>query len=228
MRHHGVRLLVALLTFTIGLAVVWTLQLIPNLESAILDRFWSVDTSVVSPVVLVSDSAEDANEIYRVLIQRQFTFNDEPRLIVIRAETTGCRMYEDESVNVDWEHRTFPEMLKETMPEASQETLDNYLEANKSPKPLRVANVGINYMLVRDSDLPHDEFGQFWSKFYKKFPNASGLLFFSEVGFNNRHDQAFVYAGRTCGGLCGSGEYVLLRKVNGKWEIQKEQGLWVS
>ena len=228
MLHHGVRLLVALLTFTIGIAVVWTLHLIPNLESAILDRFWSVDTSVVSPVVLVSDSAEDANEIYRVLIQRDSTFNDELKLIVIQAETTGCRMYEDESVSVDWEHQTFQEMLKESMPEASPQTLDNYLEANKSPKPLRVANLGINYVLVKESELSHDDIGQFWSRFYKKFPNASGLLFFSDVGFNNRHDQAFVYAGRTCGGLCGSGEYVLLRKINGKWEIQKEQGIWVS
>lgn len=220
MLHHGVRLLVAIATFTIGIAVVWTLQ---------LDRFWNVNTSDVSAVVLLSDPAEDANEIYRLLIQRELTFNDEIKLIVLQAETTGCPMFEDESVRKNWDHtQPFHEMVKESMPEAAPQTLDNYLAANKNSKPLRVANLGINYVLVRNSDLPADEFGWFWTKFYKRYPNSSGILYFSDVGFNERHDQAFVYSARTCGGLCGSGEYVLLRKVNGKWEILKERELWVS
>jgi len=228
MLHHGVRLLVAIVTFTIGIAVAWTLQLIPNLESAFLDRVWNINASDVSPVVLV-DSVEDANEIYRLLVQRESSFNDEIKLIVLQAETTGCPMYEDESARQKWgQSQTLHEMLKESMPEVSPQTLDNYLAANKSPKPLRVANLGINYVVVRDNDIPDDGYDRFWSRFYKKYPNSSGILFFSDVGFNDRHDQAFVYAGKTCGGLCGEGEYVLLRKVNGKWEILKENNLWVS
>ena len=35
MRRHGVRLLVAILTFACGVAVVWPLQLIQRFESAI-------------------------------------------------------------------------------------------------------------------------------------------------------------------------------------------------
>ena len=225
MRNHGVRLLVAILTFTIGLAVVWTLHLIPNVENAVLDRFWNVGD--MSPVVLV-DSLEDANEIYRVLLQRDFTFGDKTKLIVLQSQTTGCPMFEDESVRQKWDYaKPFHEMLKESMPEAMTQTLDNYLAVNKTSKPLRVANLGVDYTLVNPSDLP-TEYGRFWTMFYKKFPNSSALLFFSDVGFNDAHDQAFVYAGRTCGGDCGSGEYVLLRKVNGKWEIQKERDLWVS
>ena len=228
MLNHGFRLLVAISTFTIGIAVVWTLQLIPNLENAVLDRFWNINTSDVSPVILV-DSVEDANEIYRVLVQKEFTFNGEIKLLVLQAETTGCPMFEDESARQEWAYsKPFHEMLKESMPEALPQTLDNYLAVNKSSKPLRVANLGVDYVLVKDSDLPNDGHGGFWSGFYKKYPNSSGILFFSNVGFNDRHDQAFVYAGKTCGGLCGSGEYVLLRKINGKWEIQKESALWVS
>lgn len=228
MLNHGVRLLVAISTFTIGIAVVWTLQLIPKLESAVVDRFWNVNTSDVTPVSLV-DSVADANEIYRLLVQKEFIFNDEIKLIVLRAETTGCPMYEDESVRQEWNiSRPFHEMLKESMPEADPQTLDNYLAANKGSKPLRVANLGINYVLVKDSDLPDDGLERFWTRFYKKYPNSSGIVFFSDVGFNAQHDQAFLYAGKTCGGLCGEGEYVLLRKINGKWEIQKEDPLWVS
>lgn len=219
MLRHGVRLLVAIATFTIGLAVVWILQ---------SDRFWSINTSDVTPVVLV-DSDRDANEIYRLLVQREFTSNNEVKLIVLQAETTGYPMYEDESVRQKWDQtRTLHEMLKQTMPEVAPQTLDNYLAINQSSKPLRVTDLGINYVLVRDSDLPDDRYDRFWAKFYNKYPTSSGLLFFSDVGFNDRHDQAFLYAGKTCGGLCGEGEYVLLRKVHGKWEILKEQGLWIS
>jgi len=225
MLHHGVRLLVAIVTFTIGIAVAWTLHLIPNLETFV-DQVWKVNTSDVSPVVLV-DSVADANEIYRLLVERQFT--DEINLIVVQAETTSCPMYEDESARKEWnQSQTLHEMLKESMPELSPQTLDNYLEVNKSSKQLSGANLGIYYVLVRKSDLPGGEFDHFWASFYKKYPNSSGLLFFSDVGFNDRHDQAFVYAGKTCGGLCGIGEYVLLRKVNGKWEIRQEHELWIS
>jgi hypothetical protein len=228
MLNHGVRLLVAISTFTIGIAVVWTLQLIPKLESAVVDRFWNINASDVSPVSLV-DSVADANEIYRLLVQKEFIFNDEIKLIVLEAETTGCPMYEDESASEKWGvSQPFHEMLKESMPEADPQTLDNYLAANKSRKPLRVADLGIDYVLVNNSDLPDGGYERFWTRFYEKYPNSSGLVFFSDIGFNAQHDQAFLYAGRTCGGLCGAGEYVLLRKVNGKWEIRKEHALWVS
>jgi hypothetical protein len=228
MLNHGVRLLVAISTFTIGIAIVWTLQLIPKLENAVVDRFWNVKTSDVSPVSLV-DSVADANEIYRLLVQRDFVSNNEIKLIVLRAETTGCPMYEDESIRQKMEFsRSFHEMLAESMPEAATQTLDNYLAVNQGSKPLRVANLGVDYVLVKDSDFPAGRYDQFWARFYERYPKSSGILFFSEVGFNDRHDQAFLYAGRTCGGLCGGGEYVLLRKVNGKWEIQKEHDLWVS
>ena len=114
------------------------------------------------------------------------------------------------------------------MPEAEVQTLDNYLLSNKSMQELKVWNLGVNYLIVGRRDLPDSNFENFWDQFYRRYPNSSGILFFSKVGFNDRHDQAFLYAGRSCGGLCGGGEYVLLNKVNGEWVISKEQGLWVS
>jgi hypothetical protein len=54
------------------------------------------------------------------------------------------------------------------------------------------------------------------------------LLFFSRIGFNPQYNQAFLYAGKSCGGLCGFGSYFLLAKQEGKWIIERQQGLWVS
>ena len=230
MLRHSLRLLVAILTFVFGISIFWVSQLIPHVVTSFVDRFFIVNNSDVSPVTLVRlNSDEEANEIYRLLVHQKFIFNDEIKLIVLKAETTGCPMYEDESVKEKFGlTEPFHKMMSDWMPEAEVQTLDNYLLRNKTGQELKVWNLGINYVIVRNSDLPEDSFYDFWARFYKKYPNSSGIVFFSNVGFNERHDQAFVYVGRSCGGLCGAGEYVLLNKVNGQWVVKDEQDLWVS
>jgi len=226
MRRHSIRLFIAILMFTLGISIFRVSQV----ASTLVDRFLTTNHTDVSPVTLPRlNSDEEANEIYRVLVRREFTINDEIQLIVIQAETTSCPMYEDESVKEKFGvTEEFHQMMSKTMPEAEVQTLDNYLLSNKGQQELKVWNLGVNYLMVRNSDLPDSKFENFWDRFYRKYPNSTGLMFFSKVGFNDRHDQAFLYMGRSCGGLCGVGEYVLLNKVNGEWVVSKEQELWVS
>jgi hypothetical protein len=227
MRRFRMRLFIAVLTFAFGISIFWASQLIRQAGTTLVDRFLATNNSDVSPVRI--DSDEDANEIYRLLVHRKFIFNDEIKLIVLEAETTSCPMYEDESVREKWGvTEPFHQLMNKWMPEAQLQTLDNYLLSNKTRQELKVWNLGINYVLISNSDLPDGTVENFWERFYKKYPNSPGLAFFSKVGFNDRHDQAFVYVGRSCGGLCGAGEYVLLNKVNGQWVVCNEQGLWVS
>jgi hypothetical protein len=219
------RLCIAVLTFTLGISIFWIIR---EVKTTLVDRLLTVNSSDVSPVTL-ANSDEDANEIYRLLVHCKFIFNDEIKLIVIKAETTGCPMYEDESVREKWAvTESFHQLMNKWMPEAELQTLDNYVLSNKTRQELKVWNLGINYVLIRDSDLPDGTIENFWATFYKKYPNSPGLVVFSKVGFNDRHDQAFVYVARSCGGLCGAGDYVLLNKVNGEWVVLNEQGLWVS
>ena len=228
MLRHSLRVSVAIVTFTIGVAIFRAFQLIPYLETAVVDHFFV--NSDVGPVSLVRfDSDKDANEIYRLLVHRKFIFNDKIKLIVLQAQTTGCPLYEDETVSKKFGHtETFHQVMNKLMPEAQRQTLDDYLMRNKNTQELKVSNLEIDYVIVRDRDLPNGEFGNFWGRFYKKYPNSPGIAYFSNVGFNDQHDQAFVYVGRACGGLCGSGEYVLLKKLNNRWEVLNEQVLWVS
>jgi hypothetical protein len=210
--------------------MAWALKLIPRGETSMVESFSPVNnTDLISVIPVISDSPDDSNEIYNLFVHEKFMFDDEIKLIVLQAETTGCPMYEDESVKEKWGHaETFHETVKTSMSEVESQTLDDYLARNKTAEPLTVSIVDVPYVLVKDSDLPDDKFDRFWTKFYRKYPNSSGIVFFSKVGFNYQHNQAFLYAGRTCGGLCGEGEYVLLSKVDGRWRIVKEQALWVS
>ena len=42
MLRHGIRVGVAILTFSIGVAIFWPLQLIQRLETALVDRFYDI------------------------------------------------------------------------------------------------------------------------------------------------------------------------------------------
>ena len=228
MSRYGIRLTVAILTFLTGIALFWPLKLIQRLETALVDRFYNVVSDHdVRPISLTFDSATDANEIYRLLIHDQLTSSREVKLILLWAETTSYNNLTDDS-QPEWKHpEEFHKLVKEAMPEAEPQTLDNYLLRNRDPEQLKVWNLDVNYALVTKNELPDDVL-EFWRGYYEKFPSSSRLIFFSNVGFNNKHDQAFVFVSHACGGLCGGGGYVLLKKVNGKWEIQNHQGLFVS
>ena len=71
--------------------------------------------------------------------------------------------------------------------------------------------------------------GTSWRGFYESYPNSVGYIVLSRVGFNPERDQAFLYIGRGCGGLCGEGYYVLLGKDGGgAWSVKHKDMLWVS
>jgi hypothetical protein len=53
--------------------------------------------------------------------------------------------------------------------------------------------------------------------------SAGSVVFeVSAVGFNNGRTRALVYTGHHCGNLCGGGQYHLLVKKEGKWQIDRE------
>jgi len=56
-----------------------------------------------------------------------------------------------------------------------------------------------------------------WKTYYERHPNSGGWIELSAVGFNPSKTIAVVYAGHSCGGLCGGGTFHILQKVDGKW-----------
>jgi len=64
--------------------------------------------------------------------------------------------------------------------------------------------------------------------FDARFPDNFGYFIVSHVGLNLNKTEALLYVDHFCGGLCGGGEYVLMRKVNGVWHLVDQHGTWVS
>jgi hypothetical protein len=67
-----------------------------------------------------------------------------------------------------------------------------------------------------------------WARFYKEHPDASGFWDFSAVGYSGNGLEALVYMGHHCGGRCGTGNLVLLRRENGSWVVKNRLMLWIS
>jgi hypothetical protein len=67
-----------------------------------------------------------------------------------------------------------------------------------------------------------------WEEFNQLYPKSQGIMSLSRVGFNPSKTQALAYVGNECGGLCGIGNFFLLRKESGKWRIQTQLNAWIS
>jgi|ERR1035437_2656483 hypothetical protein len=67
-----------------------------------------------------------------------------------------------------------------------------------------------------------------WSYFHLKYPKAVGLVRFSGISFNDDHTKAQVTFAFGCGGLCGHGNLMTLRKINGRWIVTDFGIGWVS
>jgi hypothetical protein len=72
------------------------------------------------------------------------------------------------------------------------------------------------------------DLGQNAADFQAKFPHSFGFYVVSHVGMNLTKTEALLYIEHYCGGLCGGGDYVLMRKVNGTWQVIDRHGTWVS
>jgi hypothetical protein len=67
-----------------------------------------------------------------------------------------------------------------------------------------------------------------WEAFYKKYPNSSGVIQISRVGFDNKQTQAILYFGEQSHYVAGAGYLIFLAKDEGKWMVKEQVMLWIS
>jgi|SRR5215813_6375736 len=113
----------------------------------------------------------------------------------------------------------------------SQETVDDYMAKNaKSHQLTKSFDLKLKYTLI-----PKEKIEQIfkngldgWGEFYMQFPGSFGLIALSRAGLNSSGNQALVYISHSCGGLCGTGHYMLLVKKEQRWVVQKKFMAWIS
>ncbi|MGA7296434.1 MAG: hypothetical protein WBW92_02840, partial [Rhodanobacteraceae bacterium] len=64
--------------------------------------------------------------------------------------------------------------------------------------------------------------------FYKRYPATSGFVRVSQSVLTKDRQQALIYVAHYCGGLCGTGTVLLLKRSGSTWRIVKKEMLWIS
>jgi hypothetical protein len=119
----------------------------------------------------------------------------------------------------------------------TDDVIADYESKHKQEKNLKSRlNIPFEYTLISDKQLKkifadrrnHDMTNQAWKKFYELYPRSAGYNSVSRIGYDKEKRRALVYFVNWCGDLCGTGSYVFLEKVDGKWTVQEIAGIWIS
>ena len=172
-------------------------------------------------------------EIYRVydaVIAEMFkggnvTFDTQAvvKMYVINDTTTTSFASDENKENWD--------QVKIRLPKLSDDLIKVFESRLKSPTRLeRRFNLGLSYVLVdhREFERVWDKSPDWWSEFYKKYPDSGGVVTFSNVAFSKDGDQALVYFFHWCRQLCGTGHYLLLNKNEKTWTVVNKGEMWIS
>jgi hypothetical protein len=172
---------------------------LPNLSPAYQSPIPQAQGTGTQEARLTLAEEQDSYEIYSMLLQTEMP--------------PGWNV---SAWNIAEQTRTFPQFVQHNIREClsvsqGQESIylplfEDYLAKNQRKRTLE-----------RKFDLPQYalvEFGR---------ASAGSVVFeVSAVGFNNDRTRALVYVGHHCGNLCGGGQYHLLVKKEGKWQIDRE------
>ncbi len=146
--------------------------------------------------------------------------------IIIMREAQPPGMGPGEESRARW-RLLFHEKLR--FPQASLVTRSSFLLTNAVPTDIRAKlhlPKGAESAVLSNSELDH----MTRSDFLQRFPDDHcwDRFSISQPGFNFSKTEAILYVNHFCGGLCGGGSYILMRKVNGVWHIVDQHGTWVS
>jgi len=104
------------------------------------------------------------------------------------------------------------------------ELVNSFKERNQQPHPIEPAlDIELDYQLLSQEELdafrPTDE-ASGWQLLYEKYPQSTGFIYLSRVGFNADFSQALVYYEVYHYDQPLYGGYLLMSKQDGRWVVE--------
>lgn len=180
--------------------------------------------------------ADDSYLVYDAVIRAIYPGNKltvtmgetEVKRLVIRDETITEYAWSKDAERWD--------RVKMRLSSLDQELISNFEGSlKKSTKFQRSFVTDLPYTLMSATEIDRlfytaawDERAKNWDTFHKEHPGVIGYNAFSNVGLNATRDKALVYFVHWCGGSCGTGHYLVLKKTDGKWRVEQRAEMWIS
>jgi hypothetical protein len=83
----------------------------------------------------------------------------------------------------------------------------------------------LKYTFKHLSELPPASEYDNWKA---KYPKFAGVLVFSNIKFDATKEHGFLNVSYYCGGKCGLGYKVIIKKIEHNWVISKVEDTWIS
>ncbi len=196
---------------------------------AILMLHYVVYTPNIPPLPEPCDSnriGERDFSIYRALLEKNYS---QPRT------TDGATIFIPETTTVSDIYLTHDDFSVERFPE-------EILESGKNVVLSRDAVVNFLRLATEIDLIDREQFTDlplvltdrvevedvFQNKGGWAALGASTIVRFSRIGFSCDGIQALMYRSLSCGGLCGSGDLVVLEKKRNQWKVVLARLLWIS
>jgi hypothetical protein len=206
--------ILAILTFGIGIGLVAIRSFVKKGRAVNLyelEKTWPKNSE---------DRWLEENAVYAALIKaRGLRAKSIP--ILVQSQTISTMKSDEFREGFFFEYEA-PEGL-------SRETFEDYRKIDPSERRLD-SGLDLSHPVVF---LDQGESKRFFeteggrSAFGREYPHSEGIVWYSRVGFNKQMDQALVYRWLYCGGLCGDGGYIVLKKTAAGWEIADSK-IWIS
>jgi hypothetical protein len=109
------------------------------------------------------------------------------------------------------------ERFKEAITDYKQLSKFNWVLQNRFPVKRKYELVSLKALFERGASANRTS-NDSWREFYQRYPESGGIIDLSVVGFNDDKTLAVVYAGVSCGSLCGHWSWHLREKKDGTWK----------
>ena len=164
-------------------------------------------------------------QVYSDVFRELKWSSNEKNVLVILQKTT-CRHF------LDYDSKARSEIKKSFGSALDDSLFEGFRRINAKPTILEKQfedSLSIVLLSKEEEDNIFNPSDSGWKRFYAKYPNSSGFIELSRVAFGSSKTRALLYCGTTFDrGKGGIGYYILLKKQDTKWMIEKKVMAWIA
>jgi hypothetical protein len=177
-----------------------------------------------SVYVKAQDNPKEEALVYAAALDEIFTqkkIMNKPVKLIVLENTTRFDDFDGETIfSADLNLKSLSKDLK-------PETIQNFIAQNAKRQPIISPAKGTLKVELLDGKEVQDtvQFGR-WKKLFTAYPDSSGIVSLSKVGFDKTGTQALVYLANVYAEETGQGTILFLQKIGQQWKVKEKVLNW--
>jgi hypothetical protein len=168
------------------------------------------------------------NEILSGFVKSYFSHNEKDKIYIVLMKVTVSNEFDTQKRSLSSFHYNGPAIFHMGLKLIDAIMYSDFIEKNKTKiavDTIRNFEGNILYLSENERDMIFKNRG--WETFRFRY-GEKPLVSLSRPGINVKKNRALIYFEYSTGGLAGTGMYVILDKLNGKWIVKESMEIWES